>query len=92
MQSVQNFAPRRLDCFDHIPSIGVSGGILVLWFSNVFTGTVTKKLQFSITIQFTSAHNGDPWYLSNVYGPCHEPERSEFINWFRNCVVTDSVN
>jgi hypothetical protein len=64
----------------------------VLWSSNVFTRIVTGKLQFSITIQFTSAHNGDQWHLSNVYDPCHEPERSEFINWFRNCDVTDSIN
>jgi hypothetical protein len=92
MQFVRNFAPRHLGCFDFIPSIGASGGILVLWSSNVFTGIVTEKLQFSITIQFTSTHNGDQWHLSNVYGPCHEPERSEFINWFRNCDVSDSVN
>jgi hypothetical protein len=33
---IRNFAPRRFDCFDFIPSIGASGGILVLWNNAVF--------------------------------------------------------
>jgi hypothetical protein len=38
------------------------------------------------------AHNGEQWYLSNVYDMCHELEHSEFISRFRNCDVTDSIN
>jgi exonuclease III len=30
MAFIKNFAPRRLDKFDFIPSVGASGGILVL--------------------------------------------------------------
>jgi hypothetical protein len=30
--------------------------------------------------------------LSNVYGPCTEPDRSDFINCFRNCDVDDQIN
>ena len=41
---------------------------------------------------FTSVHNGEQWKLTNVYGPCDEPERSDFINWFRNCDVNDTTN
>ena len=37
-------------------------------------------------------HNGDSWLLSNIYGPCDEPERTEFISWFRDCDVDDTIN
>ena len=55
-------------------------------------GTITQKKQFAITASFTSMHNGDSWLLSNVYGPCDEPERSKFITWFRDCDINDSIN
>lgn len=35
---VRNFAPRRFDSFEFSPSIGASGGMLVLWNSSHFTG------------------------------------------------------
>jgi hypothetical protein len=31
MSYIRKFAPRRFDCIDFIPSLGASGGILVLW-------------------------------------------------------------
>jgi len=37
-------------------------------------------------------HNGDSWLLSNIYGPCDELERIEFIPWFRDCDVDDTIN
>ncbi|KAG2577120.1 hypothetical protein PVAP13_6NG087545, partial [Panicum virgatum] len=51
---IRNFAPRRLDNFDFIPSIGSSGGMLILWNSSIFTGVVLEKKQFALTISFTS--------------------------------------
>ena len=89
---IRNFAPRRFDCFDFIPSVGASGGLLVLWASSFFTGVVFEKLQFSITVDFSSMHSVECWRLTNIYGPCTEPDRSAFINWFRNCDVSDSIN
>ena len=89
---IRNFAPRRFDCFDFIPSVGALGGLLVLWSTLTFRGVVFEKRQFSITVDFSSTHNGDCWRLTNVYGPCTEPDRSAFINWFRNCDVTNSIN
>ena len=89
---IRNFAPRRFDCFDFIPSVGASGGLLVIWASSFFRGVVFEKLQFSITVDFSSMHSGECWRLTNIYGPCTEPDRSAFINWFRNCDVSDSIN
>jgi exonuclease III len=86
------FAPRRFDSFDYIPSISASGGILILWSSSSFVGMVVEKFQFILTISFTATHNGDQWCLTNVYGPCHELDRTSFLNWFKSCeVMTQST-
>ena len=89
---IRKFAPRRFDCFDFIPSVGASGGILVVWNSAIFSGIVLDKQSYGITIQFTSVHNSDSSKLTNVYGPCGEPARSEFIQWFRDHDISDSDN
>ena len=80
---IRKFAPRKFDNFDFIPSIGASGGILVLRNSSRFTGVVLERKQYALNIQFTSAHNLDSWKVSTVYGPCQEPLRSEFVNWMK---------
>jgi exonuclease III len=89
---IRQFAPRRFDSFEYIPSIGASSGILIIWSSSLFVGTVVEKLQFSLTISFSAMHNGDQWHLTNVYSPCQEPDRSSFLNWFKNCEVDDTIN
>ena len=89
---IRKFAPRRFDSFDFIPSVGASGGILVVWSSAVFRGNVLDKQRFGITLSFTSMQNNDVWKLTTVYGPCDEPARSEFISWFRGHAILDSDN
>ena len=59
MAYIRKFAPHRFDCFDFIPSLGASGGILVLWNSAVFSGTVLDKQRFGMTVSFSSSHNND---------------------------------
>jgi hypothetical protein len=46
MRFIRNFAPRRFDHFEYIPSVGASGGILVVWNSSTFKGTVLEKAKF----------------------------------------------
>jgi exonuclease III len=89
MLFIRKFAPKRFDSFDYIPSDGASGGILLLWNSSVFSGTVIDKQSFAITANFRSVHNSNTWTLSTVYGPCQKPERSEFIQWFRAQQISD---
>jgi hypothetical protein len=92
MSFIRNFAPRRFDSFDYIASEGASGGILLLWNSSIFLGTVIDKQRFAITATFCSVHNSDTWKLSTVYGPCREPGRSLFIQWFRAHQIDDEEN
>lgn len=77
---IRNFVPRRFDKFDYIPSIGASGGLLVIWNSSCFSGAVHLKNSFAITLEFTSVHNLDRWMLTSAYGPCTEPARSDFLH------------
>jgi hypothetical protein len=92
MAFIGNFAPRHFDCFDFVPAVGASGGLLTLWASSSFRGSVIEKETFCVTVNFFSLHNGDNWTLSNICGPCVEPDRSIFVVWFTNCDVNDSIN
>jgi exonuclease III len=89
---IRKFAPRRLDKFDFVPSIGASGGILVLWNSAIFTGFTVDKLQFALTMAFTSNLSVETWKLTTVYGPCVEPERLEFVDWLKSHNIEDDEN
>jgi exonuclease III len=66
MSYIRKFTPRRFDKFEFIPSIGASGGILVIWNSSLFMGTVIDKQQFGISFSFQSLHNNEIWKLTTV--------------------------
>lgn len=89
---IRKFAPRHLDKFDFVPSVGASGGLLVLWSSSLFSGAVIDRQNCCITVRFTSVLNGETWNLTNVYGPCDDLARTAFINWFRNHEFSDHDN
>jgi hypothetical protein len=72
--------------------MGASGGILFGWNSSHFVGHVIDKQTFGITVSFTAVQNMDTWHLTTVYGPCTEPARSQFINWFKNHHIADNDN
>jgi hypothetical protein len=80
---IRQFAPKKFDKFDFCQSVGASWGILVLWNSSLFTGTVIDKQPFGITISFVSNHTSESWVLTTVYGPCLEPARTDFVNWMK---------
>ena len=64
----------------------------MLWNSSIFRGVIVDKQSFGITMNFTSAHNGDTSFLTNVYGPYDDPARTAFINWFKGREIDDSMN
>ena len=89
-RSIKSFCPKRFDSFAFSPSIGASGGILVVWNSSVFIGTLIEVQQFALVIQFTSRQNNESWTLVVVYGPCQGEGRDNFINWLYNlCIPID---
>jgi exonuclease III len=39
---IRSFCPKRFDQFAYAPSVGASGGIIVLWHSRLFTGNLLE--------------------------------------------------
>lgn len=57
----------------HLPSIGGSGGILVMW--DVRTIQVIDNLVGSFTVSIKIEKGEDFWWLTGVYGPASYKER-----------------
>ena len=79
-----SFCPIKLNKYDYIPSIGASGGIITIWNDNLFARETLHKNEYSISIRFTSKQTGEHWILTNIYGPCQDDRRQEFIQWFQD--------
>ena len=73
IRKIRAFCPQRFDSFLFAPSVGASGGILVLWNSSIFKGTLVQIQSFGIVVSFQSVHNAEKWTLVSVYGPCTGP-------------------
>ena len=43
---IRKFCPKRYDCFAFSPSVGASGGLLVLWNSSVFYDSWSRPIVF----------------------------------------------
>lgn len=65
------------------------GGIVVLWNSAMFSGTLIEVKQFGVIIWFTSAHNVASWTLVLVYGICVRQERDDFVAWLCNLQIPE---
>ena len=78
---IKSCCPKRFDKFTYIPSRGASGGLLTVWNSSIFSGTMVVQEDFALGIQFTSTISAQAWTLYNIYGPCTGPTRDEFTQW-----------
>ena len=56
---LKSIFPRRFDQFAFSPSVGASGGILVIWNSSVFEGQLVEVQRFSVVISFKYVHNSE---------------------------------
>nr|XP_020149932.1 uncharacterized protein LOC109735140 [Aegilops tauschii subsp. strangulata] len=80
-RAIKSFCPKRFDSFAFSPSLGTSAGILVVWNSSVFDGTLLEVQQFVVVIEFVSRQNNERWTLLTVYGPCQGEARDNFVTW-----------
>jgi exonuclease III len=92
MQGFKKLAPKRFNKFTFSLSTGASGGLLVGWNSSIFTGQMISSSKFHIAINFTSTHNAENWMLITVYGPCHGPDKQEFIDWLNGLQIPNNQN
>lgn len=40
----------------------------------------------------TAKHNGEFWFLANIYGPCSHDGKRDFLRWFKHYNITDTEN
>ena len=73
--------PKQFDCFTFVPSRGASGGLLTVWKSAVFTGSIVFADVFALTVSFVSTQSSQLWSLVNIYCPCTGDDREEFTTW-----------
>jgi exonuclease III len=78
---IRKFSPKRFDSFAYSPSMGASGGILIMWNSAIFHGVLLDIQRFGISVRFTSVHSSEAWTLTTVYGPCQGEAREQFVSW-----------
>jgi exonuclease III len=71
IQFIRNFAPKKFNKFEFLPSIGASGGIIIFWNGSLFQGSLEFQNELSISVKFISNMSKDTWILTNIYGPCH---------------------
>ena len=77
---IKTFCPKRFDKFVFAPSVGASGGIIIIWTSSVFMGTPWYVDSFAVGVSFVATQSNDSWNLINVYGPCSGQRLVDFTN------------
>lgn len=83
-QFIKKFCPREFDGWEFLPSLGASGGLLVILKTRLFTGDLIFNNEFAISVEFTSLHNSKNWILTNVYGPCSTEGKTLFTNCIKS--------
>ena len=89
---IRKLASKCFNKYAFSPSDGASGGIVMGWNSSVFKGEVVQINKFSITVNFSSTHNGQILTLTTVHGPCQGPDRDEFVQWLNNLHFVEDDN
>jgi len=92
LQFIRKFCPPSFDCFEYLPSVGASGGVITIWKSHIFTGQLIYNNEFRISVEFSSNLNACDWVLTNVYGPCTTFGKILFVNWLKNIDMPDEVD
>jgi exonuclease III len=66
-------------CF--LPSVGLSGGIILAWRTDVWAFSEASAQQFSVTAKATLLNAAAaPWWITVVYGPQDDDEKVQFLS------------
>jgi exonuclease III len=66
---IKKLCPITLDKFAFSSSIGASGGLLIVWNSSLFDGTVIQANSYAITIKLICRFDKKSMHITNVYDP-----------------------
>jgi exonuclease III len=89
---IKNFCPKKFSKFAFVPSMGASGGLIIIWNGALFDGTLEFQNDFSISVKFTSNISSESWYLTNIYGPSQADRKDDFLQWFSNISMPDDTD
>ncbi|XP_066323685.1 uncharacterized protein [Miscanthus floridulus] len=73
--------------FDYfcLPAVGVAGGAVVSWRRDLWCATSPCARRFSVTTKLTPLNgHGEPWWLTNVYGPTARADKADFLQELRD--------
>jgi hypothetical protein len=73
--------------FDYacLPAIGVAGGAVSSWRCDLWSVSSSCARRFSITVKLTPLNGqGEPWWLTNVYGPATRADKAAFLQELRD--------
>jgi hypothetical protein len=83
------FCPGRIDNFEFIPSLGASGGSIIVWNGSKFSGSLAFQNEFSQYFELTCLLTGEQWFLTNIYAPCTAEGKLALLSWFRDVEIQD---
>lgn len=86
------FYPVLFYRFEFLPSIGASGGSIIIWKSSIFSRGLVFQNEFASSVLFTSLHNNSTYILTNVYAPCTPLGKPEFFHWFKNISMPETLD
>ncbi|XP_073355017.1 uncharacterized protein [Aegilops tauschii subsp. strangulata] len=89
---IKTFCPKRFDKFAFAPSMGASGGIITIWNSSLFVGTLWFTDSFAVGVSFVSTQSNEAWNLVNVYGPCSGERWADFSSWLFDLNIPSNEN
>jgi hypothetical protein len=89
---IKKFCPRKFNKFEFLPSVGASGGLLIIWNGNLFKGELTFQNEFSLSVKFTNNISSESWIITNIYGRCQTDRKPLFIDWFSNIDMPDDLD
>ena len=46
----------------------------------------------SLSVDFRSLHNNAEWLLTNIYGPCSNEGKCNFVDWLKQISMPDDVD
>jgi hypothetical protein len=81
---LKNFCPPQFDSFAFVPSVGNSGGSVIIWKSSKLSGNVIFQNDYAQSVEFTSNLSACSWIITNVYAPCTPQGKIDFLNWLHN--------
>jgi exonuclease III len=81
---IKKFCPKKFTKFEFVPSVGASGGLIIIWNGTLFKGELAFHNEFSLSVNFKCNLSNDSWILTNIYGPCQTERKALFIDWFAN--------